>query len=790
MSTHDTQGHPTPDESDWKAGLDTSEPQTNQGKRSETPNVGPFFDQAQENQDNPELAELRQRTVNLERQNQVDIDNLRANLQLPTNERPPANVQLEEKLKGSIMLARQKRARELAAHLNNPAISAAERAKYETLSAVNTLEIEKGQKRRADRQAKFRPLLEEGIIRGLKSQITYAEKKLNAFSGTNEQRQKLQQSLDTAKYRLYELTRPEETATPEELTTPEPEMSADLPEDGPYIIPDSTPVPQRTAEEIALAKKIDIKADLTELLNVTLDIPELDQVLFNDETLEDLLDRGYRPGDGRLNLQAIVSVLDGKLHIAEEVLDVEFPGVQFENGQPQVGLLGRLFGKKKKILASADYQNFKMLYDFKNELFAQFETMDTVDEPEPDTVEPNTTIIRDEPIQIKKRNPLLRYATAATAAAALAGDHNDRAAVSTQTESAEKTYVIPGQDSEEASRRPTGMPEVYIAPAQANSETAAFRRDLETRAQKYSAAEPKITKNPPVAHTNEEANAQPRRDLEIVSARSLDESPTSQPRRDLEKSFTPEATAQKLVRKPIDVSELIKKFTYSEPNAVVKNKTETAFAGSANFIPLADQTTTRLNQYPAAPSSGAKAIPRFAPEQTAAPSSRKMSVDFTPVEPSEQMDEEEVATAFTGGPTIDFQADGKIFDQGPKKPDSKVRAKPSSAKKIKTQFNLDENPQLNSLLKKQLDPNMPRLTVSARAEAAVAPAESINPTTRRALSQRFKKVGLSTPEQTALLSHVTKLSQNLTPDAQARKLAKILQMNHKELKKMIDSIPR
>ncbi len=89
-------------------------------------------------------------------------------------------------------------------------------------------------------------------------------------------------------------------------------------------------------------------------------------ILGHTKFLENIIANGFVPGgDEEINRKALKSAVNHELDINHEDLQVLFPGIKYnENGEPLVGLFGKLTNKAAKIKQTEQYQSFKAFLDF------------------------------------------------------------------------------------------------------------------------------------------------------------------------------------------------------------------------------------------------------------------------------------------------------------------------------------------------------------------------------------------------------------------------------------------
>ena len=545
----------------------------------------------------------------------------------------------------------------------------------------------------------------------------------------------------------------------------------------------------------------DIRSEIAHVLSVGDMTTELGRLILTNETIDNLIARGYRPGAGESNVEILLPVIQGKLSAAEEVVQHYFPGLKIDqSGEPVVGFIGRLFGKDKKIKNHEDYRIFRAIFDLKNHLEAEPATI--LPEPEPEPVAVKV------PTKTKRTSPILRYATMAATGAALVSDQDPNFSVQARVN--EEMTTIAQREAEDENQRPAGMPEFIIAPK-------AERAPLETEGQAQDRRSAEAT--PLEAAPEEMAEAQGRRDIQLAA--QTEESASSRSRRDLDESIDTKSAviAKQAVREknPLkntlvgaiegstfkNIERKVKK-TAGGPKTSPETQAQinSAFAGAEDYEPDMDDAGSIFEQGPARPSMETQ------PARVTEVGKKKLDpkvekIIKTAIPGTSKKTQAAMAEAFTGGQKLDQETpDEKRFRFEPKTPTKK-----SQPAKI-TAAEFTENMRRSADPSRSLDHEAAEeeettkeasleTTEAKKAEYLTIPEEfraigkseldayrnALTPPVYNSLFRRLQKLGFSGQEQNKILNHMVKVTDSMTPELRAKKVNQALKLDHKGFKK-------
>lgn len=492
---------------------------------------------------------------------------------------------------------------------------------------------------------------------------------------------------------------------------------------------------------IALEEKemiVDIKSEISHLLGTGNRVAELQRIFLTDETITDLVARGYRPGAGEGNLEILLPIIQGKLSAAEEILQHYFPDLQIDEfGEPMINWWGRLWGKDKKIKNHEDYQIFRAIFDLKTHLEA--EPAAILPEPEPAAIKA--------PAKSKRSSPILKYATMAATGAAVMSDQipNPEA----QPKAAEEIPTVAQREFETEDERPAGLSEINIAPTAKqigleNKEQSQDRRGLQLASQ-----------------TAEITSAYSRRDLDT----SVDVKPKT-----ITKKPAPEKNPLKNTLVGIlqdskfrNEEKIIGQIT-SDPkiNSRIQAQIDSAFTGSEDYEPDLNKDGSVFEQGPAKPSMETHlARVTETPKKKLSTEAEKMIATATPK--VSKKTQTALAGAFTGGQKFEQEtADEKRFRFEPTVPD-------------KDGINLSPNRRSDAFEEESDQETNPKTLEVYR--------DALTPAVYDSLFRRLQKLGFSTPEQSKILDHMVKITDSMPTELKAKKISQALKLDHKGFKR-------
>ncbi len=133
---------------------------------------------------------------------------------------------------------------------------------------------------------------------------------------------------------------------------------------------------------IALEEKerdSEINQEITDLIKQSQLPAELENFVSTEEVITELINRGYRPQTKKTSLsENLLAIVRGQIEASKQTLLLKFSEVKFDsNGEPLLGLWGRITGKIKTIKNTAEYQKFKLLLDFGNFLTTKPQPIET-----------------------------------------------------------------------------------------------------------------------------------------------------------------------------------------------------------------------------------------------------------------------------------------------------------------------------------------------------------------------------------------------------------------------------